>query len=758
MISDLAPRANESLRIARIVLEAAIALGDKETRAVATAECSLHISTALERVDQLRVRNEIASALELLRETHELTPPDSPERVATLWSLAEHAKVAEEWERAHELVAECLARIPEDPDWDDWRVDLFILRAEAYVLSGVPDLAVEPLRAAGRVVEGGSVKPTTYLEVARLQADVWLATDRLERLVLEVEKILFERESGAEAKSPEGQLRAELRLRLGLAKLELGALQPERRTEATDDLEAAWRDLEDSIERFHCETHLAFAGLLEDDEVETAKWLQRARARAEQTEHTDYDVGFLAALEARLELKRGGDAVLLGQHADELGARLERMLERASSAPPRPGGLAFLRYSRRRFVVGTLMELAMKLDPAGGKEEALRTLHRVRREGTLVRRLAQGASDFERARAPVTGANGGALIFFVGRDRSHVFALEPAQITHAPLDGEWSLRAAVQELDRHLLQNPHKLDEKRRKARRRALDTARANLSTALFPEAIRERVREWETVTIIGTDLLGEPDFECLSIGDGDLGLSKPLTYLTSLAEGLSLATRAHPTRDPEEHALTLVADVPLAEHRLLQPLPLSREGAVSLAGPFGERTRYLLGERATHSRISEAGARGELLVFLTHGDRDPLSERASRILIAATGDDDTLSCDEVEALRVPRTVFLGVCGSGRGPAREGAGPVSHLGGALLFAGANAVVLSDSDLSYTPTRLMTQSFLRAMGAGASPAEAMRRARATLVEADWSDPHDYALMRVIGLGHARAPVAPAQGR
>jgi CHAT domain-containing protein len=138
---------------------------------------------------------------------------------------------------------------------------------------------------------------------------------------------------------------------------------------------------------------------------------------------------------------------------------------------------------------------------------------------------------------------------------------------------------------------------------------------------------------------------------------------------------------------------------------------------------------------------------VILSHGLRDPTDERPSQILLAAPGGGaDPLSCDEVEALVSPPVVFLGVCGSARGPAREGTGPAAHLGGAFLLAGADAVVLSDADLSLGPTVLLAEAFLGRLRAGDGPAEAMREARLALLAAGWSDPHDWGSMRVVGLG------------
>jgi hypothetical protein len=151
-------------------------------------------------------------------------------------------------------------------------------------------------------------------------------------------------------------------------------------------------------------------------------------------------------------------------------------------------------------------------------------------------------------------------------------------------------------------------------------------------------------------------------------------------------------------------------------------------------------------------------VLHFFTHGLRDPELERPAGLLLAADGiHGGRLWCGQAEDLAVPPLVVLSVCGAGRGPVREGSGPVTHLGGAFLFAGADAVVHSHSDLYELPTLALMEVLHARLAAGDSPAEALRRARCALVEGgEWTDPYYHGLLRVIGLAHRPVFSAPAE--
>jgi len=749
-LRELAPRMADDPRAARVVWEAAGAIGDDTARDRAFEVIGRQIGAAQVEAERLRKEGAMLAARDVLEVALEWTPPDHDYFGLLYHPLANDACLAERWDEALDLTRRGLASLAGKDPLALYRIDLLRTWATTRIHMGLPDMATEPLDAIRDELErlGSSLDRRTRLAILRVQAEQWLATDRMTTAIREIEAAL---EALGEADGLDTKMRierAKLLVQLGLAQLEVGAMEPERLADARSTLTEARSEAADPLDRFNAATLLGWCELLSGRLDPAAEWIGQARAFARSTDLSEYALGFLAALEARLALAASAEREVLRARRVELSSALDGMVERWTAARPRPGGLGFLRYSDRRFVVATLIELALRLDPDEGAFEALRTLYRVRACGSLVRRLGGVAADFDAARRGVLGPGAGALVYFTGRDRSHVFAVERDHIVSAVLPGEWPLRSAVRDL-LSSSKSAVAADERTRAVRRTRHERARARLGDLLLPEEVRARVASWSALTIVGSDLLLDAPFEVLPFGRSSLGQEKPVAYLTSLAEGAVLLARARHGIDPSPatpERIAIVAEVPTAARSELPALVLE-DDAAPVEQRFARRARLLSGAQATAERVAKALEEVDLLAFVTHGLRDRELERPSQILIASDeAGDDALSCDEVERLEASPCVFLGVCGSGRGPEREGAGPVAHLGGAFLFAGARAVVLSDSELQLRPTLDVLEAFMTSVAEGASPAEALRRARVTAAERGWAGPQ-LAKLRVIGLGH-----------
>ena len=738
---------------ARLVYEAMVATGDRELEPRVSDALLRHADQALAEAFELRRDGDLSGARDVMESALDWMPPEHASYGFLCQPLANDAELNERWEEALRLTNQGLAAIPDLPQWVPSRIDLYRTRASTLIRRGTPDQATTPLDAIAALLARPDLEFDVYTELTvwRVRAEQWLATDRFETLVDEISAVV--RELDVRDESEDGEEldpyvpieRAKLLLYLGLAQSELAVVDPTRLAAARGWLTEAYDEAGNPLDRFNGALRLAWVAFLGERFDRSEEWVEKARDAARATELTDYQSGHLAALEARLALARSTDPAELRQPFERLSQALDRMIERWHESAPRPGGVGFLRYGSRRFVVAAMLELAMRLDPEEGTLEALRVLDRVHACGTLVRRLNQPLRGFDSARLRLLNEGGGALIYFTGRDRSHVFALErDGRIEHDYLPGELELRSEVREFGRWMAPDRRASSEDRQRERaERAADSARA-LAAMLIPEGvIRDRVVRWSELTIIGSDLLQEPDFEALPIDGAPLGLRKPIAYLGSLAEGEALAARSV-ARGERGQGFALVGAIPTERRPRLTPLAFSHDGAPELdLDPFDT----LAGKDATRAQIFEALADRAAVFFVTHGLRAPLLERPSQILIAPTGDVDVLGCAGIEAHVAPPTVFLGVCSSGRGPEREGAGPVAHLGGAFLFAGADSVQVSDSDLALGPTLTMVDAFAAALRDGRSPAEALRSARVAVVERGWKEPHYWATMRTIGLGH-----------
>ena len=169
----------------------------------------------------------------------------------------------------------------------------------------------------------------------------------------------------------------------------------------------------------------------------------------------------------------------------------------------------------------------------------------------------------------------------------------------------------------------------------------------------------------------------------------------------------------------------------------------------------RVLQGEAATLASLRSLDpGRARIFQFLGHGVRDYELERPARLVLAFDDAHDGLvSCLDVEADgAAAELVLLTSCRSGGGPTRRGDGAMSHLGGSFLRCGARAVVASPTDLALEPALRMSATVHEALAAGASPAEALRRARAALVaDGEWADAFFHAQYRVLGLGQQPLP-------
>ena len=765
VLDRFAPIASTHLLACRVTTEAAVALGRIDA---GYGQCwHPAFGRARSIAQNLRESGRYDRSLRFLEGAREMLPRGNPYEPYLLQALAVDTRALGQYDRTLELIEAALAGgLPPAHHGQALRAYLLTQRAGTYVDMGLPDLAAEPVEEAFAGVDAmDALRPVVdtwgpWLAAHRVQADMRTATDRFELLLGDGRMALdFARQTPRPLSPGEQRDRARLILSMGIAAMELG----ETRSELLATAEGFFRttldeDLNDPLAHFDCETRLAWIALTRGEAEACGEWLERASARAELTPVSPRRMAFLAALETQLALATGIGAGRLEAIRDQLEEAIGREIGSWMTHEPRPGGLAWLRYSDRRYSLGALLDLIIELEgEERGPTEALRALQRVGATGTLLRRLGAASGGLEAARDAVVPEGGGALVYFPCRGSSHLFVVDRERVTHSRLSSEWPLWNAARELDRILMRDTEGMQPSVVELRAQRLEELSRFLADELLPAPVADRVRAWTTVTIVGGELLGDPDFALLPLGGEPLGLTKPVTHLTSLGLGHALSRRsnrpAHPGGQPrprrpvgEPPSVRLVASVPVGG-RMLPELPLSEAEARRLCEPFGGRVDLVLDDQTTAGRIAEDLGSFDLLAILSHGLRDPAAERSSQILVRGSQGDDALDSDDVERLPSPPVVFLGVCASGRGPSREGAGPVAHLGGAFLLAGASAVVLSDADLAYGPTLALTEAFLEHAAKGATPAEALLSARRRVVEAGWNDPRDWALVRALGLAH-----------
>ena len=236
-------------------------------------------------------------------------------------------------------------------------------------------------------------------------------------------------------------------------------------------------------------------------------------------------------------------------------------------------------------------------------------------------------------------------------------------------------------------------------------------------------------------------------------LGERLSISHLPSVAVGLTLAARGRTPSAPLRLTALLgptVADAVRERYPTLSVLPDLGDHGRRVADEF-EDSRVFVGDAATVEALHPPATEAWMLYVLAHGVAAKEKLRPSSLVFAPTErSDGIVGCTEFESLRwslPPELVFLGACGARRAPVRRGDDASNHLGGALLFAGTNVVLLSRDNLELVPTIELVSSFFEGLKRGDSPADSMRRARVSLARTQNLDERLHlASIQVLGTG------------
>ena len=468
---------------------------------------------------------------------------------------------------------------------------------------------------------------------------------------------------------------------------------------------------------------------------------------------------------SRLQAYRYRFAELAGHDDHELRKQLRALehsfdafLDSWASTPLEKGGVGFLQYRHRRFLLSQLLAAYLHLFP---REEAIErgfdAILRASAMGTLARRLEVPAGSFEQL-ARRAKSDEGFLLWVPGPDGSHLFLLDENGAEHVPVAAENVIRTAADALKRELAVWPVAGNRERATTRARR---AAAALADVLIPRTVRERVRAWRKVTLVGTDLLGPGlALAALEVDDwGPLGIAKELTHWPSFPIGLWLERQTStPPAAGKRRIVAAVGPEPsrhAPETVLAHPIPASPEESRELAKLYTDTSEVVAPNKASLARLVDAGP-ADVLYLLTHGVHDASRLRPRALILAPSSETDagTIHCDDIERAwnredrPSPRIVILAACGAARSAPRRGEDASPHFGGAFLASGSEVVLLSASDLDYGATRTLMKSLHERLSAGASPAASLRAAREELVrDEQYRHPVYYALLEVTGLGH-----------
>jgi CHAT domain-containing protein len=724
-----------------------------------------------ERAGLLLEEGRLDEARTQLRRTLARHPDEDSARPYVQATLAEVERqlgdCAAALELAEELVRELAPRLEQDPGWNELAAEVERCRDYAYIDLGMPDLAWSGIHSRWERCEslarqgGGTLEELREARIAVLHLLRAVGDD--ERVVELVGRFLADDAPAAE--------RARLLVLAGAS--ELGGASHADPERARERLRQALALGLDESNRLFAHLELAESALRERELERAGAELLAARAALEAggpALRGGHEAARLVTLEARHGLERGAPPAELERLRRALEDALVRLEEQWLRAPEREGGVGYLLYGRRRELVGEYARIALALEGVeAGTRTAFARVLALQELGTLARRAGALAVDVDTIRAELLAPGHGVLVYLPTSSHSHVFALDQDGLVHAQLASSRTLEPLRLAYLSHLVAGHAGLSDSAQRpglvAREREL--ARA-LADELLPVAVRARMAAWSAVTLVGSDVLGSLPFEWLPLGEHPyLGARLALDYLPSLPLGVAWSRR--PQRAFACDYLLVGGAEPDARVQErwpeLAPLPLTDELEQELTAPLAGRPRRVAScaaaTRATLLAPDLAAVR--VLQFLVHGVQEHEREHAlALVLTPANGDDGLFRWSDAAAARAPAFVLLTGCLTGTGPTRKGDPGIGDMGGAWLAAGAQAVLLSSSELALSRVRSLSTRFLgRLVEPGMTPARALQEERATLLEEHGKcAPFEDGLLRVVGLGQrpvfedAPAPRAP----
>ena len=287
-----------------------------------------------------------------------------------------------------------------------------------------------------------------------------------------------------------------------------------------------------------------------------------------------------------------------------------------------------------------------------------------------------------------------------------------------------------------------------------AAETLR-QLSEVLLPADVLSYVPSGAELVIVPHGALGLVPFAALQLqGDSvPLGIRHPLRYAPSLRALVAASARAMPAPDGQAVVVgnPLMPDVVSAngDRVRLSDLPGAAAEADDIAGRLG--VAPWRGSDASEDRVRRSLPAARLVHLATHGLAFGSESRVRQSYVAlapAAGHDGLLTLGEImdddSITLVADLVVLSACQTGLGELKQAEGTIG-LQRALLAKGARSVLVSLWSVDDEATRAMMQTFYEHWLAGASKAEALRRAQASIRgRPEWANAQYWAAFQLVG--------------
>jgi hypothetical protein len=481
--------------------------------------------------------------------------------------------------------------------------------------------------------------------------------------------------------------------------------------------------------------------------------LEEARLLLDATPESEPAHLHLLGLKARL-LEQGGAAraELQGFLVEELRPAWERYLELGESLPMEEGGVSPLLFDWVRASLSRLLTLELAVDEEGrGAELAFAWLARLHAIGTFAREQGLAAPSTAEVRAALLAPGRGLLAYVPGRERSLVFALTLEEIRVLEAGPAFELDRAARTLEEALqaaIGRPSPAAEER-------MELALSRASEAFLPEGVRDLVRGWTSIVVVGLDDFGYVPFEALSLEE-PLGRTHAVLHEPSLPVGVWLAERGKALELPSGPVVLYLGngDPSLGGRPELAGFWLEGERlGVEAFQRYGRA--YVVIEPAELDELAARLARAPLATFLVHGVYDATRVRPAGILVAPEEPDGAWFAEALEKPPAFPLAVIAACGTDRAPLRRGDDGRAHLRASFFRRGAACVATAALALELEATLDFQTAVHERLAAGDTVAEAFHAARRSArPEAHGVTPVHAHLMHVFGAGDLRLPPAP----
>lgn len=510
--------------------------------------------------------------------------------------------------------------------------------------------------------------------------------------------------------------------------------------------------LDESVRLSALET-LATLALDRSDLAAAAARIEAAAAIADDLGDAAHraTVASLQMRAARMEAEAGNEAARASLPArlasyteivDAFGEQWKRI-------PFRLGGLGYLEYANRTRILGEWISSCVATEgEERGTRKALEGVLKAQALGSLARAENLPAGSLAEVQGALVAPGRGILLFVPAPGRSHAFAIDTDGVHYNALPASHRIEVAARSAAREVFRKPA----------RGAVPHGDplAALSKLLFPRSIAQRLEHWESVLLVGGELMGGVPFASLPVGGEPLGWTHRIEEAPSIPVALWLARR-RASRAPRENLKEIslfVAPAISAAGRARWPglpeFPDDLLGRLSRLGRWYDEASCHSGAEATARTLAQGSGSSRVLCIVAHGVYDSARSRPPGILLAA-GDpreEGAVFSEDVERSAAPELAILASCGTSRAPLRRGDDGVQHLGGAYLRSGSDAVILTKADLDLSATCAFLEAFHEELRErGANPAAAMVAARrAVASRGSWEHPYYWGALQLWGLG------------